>query len=269
MESKPVREFEVELPIGYLDEDGRVHRTAMLRKMTGHEEAILTDRKLRNNGGAMITELLTGCLRQLGDIKPVTRKVVSHLTSPDRNYLLVELRKITFGSELEAAYVCPGCGTTTRSLHDLAELPVRRVNGEGLKDIVVQLEDGWEDRDGQVYTTMVFRLPNGLDEERVASSLKENPSRGMNSLLTRCLVGLGDMPPNRREALGTKIMSDLTMGDRALIESAFRHETPGVDLSQEVQCDSCGRGFQTTLDLSSFFSGRQGAKNNSDRKSSF
>jgi len=76
----------------------------------------------------------------------------------------------------------------------------------------------------------------------------------MNALLTRCLLSLGDMPSNRREAMGTKIMSDLTMGDRARIEKAFRQEMPGVDLTQEIECSYCGRKFQTTLDLTSFFS---------------
>ena len=45
-----LREYDAELPVGHLDEDGRLHRVATLRKMTGHEEALLADRKLRANG---------------------------------------------------------------------------------------------------------------------------------------------------------------------------------------------------------------------------
>jgi hypothetical protein len=269
MENRTVREFEFELPVGYVDEDGRVHRKAVLRKMTGHEEAVLADKKLRHNGGAMVTELLANCLRQLGELKPVPRHVVSQLTSPDRNYLLLELRKITFGTELQASYVCPVCGEVTRTLQDLDELPVRQLDGDARKEIVVELEDGWEDKTGEVYCTMVFRLPVGADEEKIASVVKENPSRGMNALLTRCLVALGDMPANRREALGTKIMTELTLGDRARIERAFRTDAPGVDLGREVECETCGRPFQTTLDLTGFFTVRQEAKNNSGKRSFF
>ena len=254
MEKRPVREFDFELPVGYSDDDGRLHRMATLRKMTGHEEALLADRKLRRNGGKLVTELLSNCLQQLGDLKPVTHLVVSRLTSADRNYLLLELRKITFGQEMEANYVCPICGETTYVLEDLDDLPVHRLNGEGPPEIVVELEDGYEDTGGELYTTMVFRLPSGIDEEKTASMVKDNPSRGMNALLTRCLLGLGGMPPNRREALGTKIVSDLTMGDRARIQRAFRQEAPGVDLTREIGCESCGRKFQTALDLTSFFS---------------
>lgn len=254
MEKRPVREFDFELPVGYVDDDGRLHRTATLRKMTGREEALLADRKLRRNGGKLVTELLSNCMQQLGDLKPVTRQVVSRLTSPDRNYLLLELRKITFGQEIEANYVCPICSETTYVLEDLDVLPVHRLNGEGPPEIVVELEDGYEDKDGEFYTAMVFRLPTGVDEEKTAGMVKDNPSRGMNALLTRCLLALGEMPSNRREALGTKIMSDLTMGDRARIERAFRQEAPGANLTREIECESCGRKFQTTLDLTSFFS---------------
>lgn len=254
MQTRLGREFEFDLPVGYTDDDGRVHRTAKLRKMTGHEEALLGDRKLRHNGGKLVTELLASCVRRLGELEPVAPTIVSQLTSADRNYLLLELRKITFGDELETSYVCPACGETTAMVQDLDELPVRRLNGDGSSHVVVDLEDGYEDRgNDQVYTRAVFRLPVGSDEEKVASNVRDNPSVGLNSLLTRCLVAMGDMPANRREALGTKLMTDLTMSDRARIERAFRQEAPGVDLTRDVQCGSCSRRFQATLDLSSFF----------------
>lgn len=253
MSERPLREFEFELPVGYVDEDGRVHRAAVLRKMTGREEVLLADRKLRQNGGRLVTELLASCLRRLGELEPVPREVVSRLTSADRNYLLLELRKITFGSTMETTYDCPSCGESNRSLQDLDELTVRRVNGEGAPDVVVDLEDGYVDSGGELYTTIVFRLPTGADEERVATALKGNASEGMSALLTRCLVAVGDMPQQRREALGTKVMTDLTLGDRALIDRAFRIGIPGVELVREVECEACGRRVERNLDLSSFF----------------
>jgi len=254
MENRPVREFDFELPVGYIDDDGRLHRNATLRKMTGREEAVLADRRLRKNGGKLVTELLSNCLLKLGDLESVTRQVVSELTSPDRNYLLLELRKITFGQELEANYVCPACGETIQTLEDLDELSVRRLNGSGPPEIVVELEDGYEDKNGEFYTQMVFKLPTGADEEKTATIAKDNPSRGMNALLTRCLTALGEMPSERRQALGTKVMNELTMGDRARIERAFRQEMPGIDLTREIECDACGRQFRATMDLTSFFS---------------
>jgi hypothetical protein len=252
------REYEVALPVGYLDAEGRLHRTATLRKMTGHEEALLADRKLRANAGRLVTELLNGCVRSLGDLTKVNRQVIGELTSPDRNFLLLELRKLTFGSDLEASYTCPSCRETTVAIEDLDTFPVRVSDTAGIPEIVVELEDGFEDRDKDAwYDVLRFRLPLGVDEERVAMVARENAAKGTNALLARCLVSVSgdgeEMPDNRREALGTKILSDLTMGDRARIEKTFRDEMPGVDLSRDFDCGSCSRPMHTSLDLTSFF----------------
>ena len=101
MENGSARRFEVELPVGYVDEDGRLHKLVSLRKMTGHEEALLGDRKLRQNGGRLVTEVLSSCVKRIGDLEPVTAPIIAALTSADRNYLLLELRKITFGEQIE------------------------------------------------------------------------------------------------------------------------------------------------------------------------
>lgn len=253
-----VREVEVELPVGLLDADGRLHRTAALRKMTGHEEALLADRKLRANGGRLVTELLTSCVRRLGDIEKVSRADIASLTSPDRNYLVLELRKLTFGSELEASYTCSACRATTPAVEDLDAFPVRRADVGGTGELVVSLDDGFEDRGGGWYTTLRFRLPTGDDEERVASGARENAARATNALLARCLLDVADedgqpMSTGRREALGTRLLQDLTMGDRARIERAFREQMPGVDLTREIDCEGCGRPIHASLDLTGFF----------------
>ena len=257
--ARRVREVEVELPVGLLDADGRLHRTATVRKMTGHEEAVLADRKLRANGGRLVTELLSSCVRRLGDVSPVTRQVAASMASPDRNFLLLELRKLTFGCELEASYTCPSCRTTTTATEDLDSFAVRRSEVGGSHDLVVELDDGYEDHaNGAWYTTLRFRLPTGADEERVASGARENPARATNALLARCLVEAVDedgeaMPAARREGLGTRLLQDLTMGDRGRIERAFREQMPGVDLTREIECEGCGRAIHASLDLTSFF----------------
>jgi hypothetical protein len=254
MQDRHSREYELELPVGYADDDGRVHRSALLKKMTGHEEALLTDRKLRKNGGRLVTELLSRCIRRLGDLEPVSTAITAAMTSPDRNFLLLELRRITFGEEMDARYTCPVCQTTMERRECLEEVPVRRVDGGGAPDITVQLEDGYEDAQGHVHTTMVFRLPTGRDEERIAPEMKDNPSKGVNALLARCLKTVGDMPDAKREALGTRLIADLTMPDRLRIERAMRQQMPGVDLRRSLECDECGHTFDVTLDLTSFFS---------------
>ena len=247
------RQYEVTLPIGYTDAEGVVHRQAVLRKMTGREEAILADRRYHRNGGKLVTELLHSCVTRLGELEPNGRGPFANLYSADRNFLLLKLRSLTFGPELPASYVCPGCGETVELVENLDELPVSQVaEGEAAEDVVIELEDGWIDTDGSVHTALTLRLPTGADEEAVASQMRENASIGKNALLARCLKSLGDVPRPRLEALGPKIMSELTLSDRRMIDQALNDAAPGIDLVRRLDCPSCGKSFSSTLDMSRF-----------------
>lgn len=251
--ARPAGGFEFELPIGYVDEDGRLHRTAVLRKMTGRDEAIMADRRNRNSAARMISELLSSCLLRLGEIDRPPTRVAQALYSADRYFLLLKLREITFGPELEATYSCPTCREAVSVVEEIPALAVQRLPaGELPDDIVVELEDGYYDRDGERYTTIVFRYPKGADEEKIAVASRENPSRGKNSLMARCIVALGDMPRSRIETLGTSIFNDLTLGDRSLIDAALNEGGPGIDMTRSVNCLACGRDYDVTLDLSNF-----------------
>ena len=247
------REFEFELPIGYEDADGQVHRTAMLRKMTGRDEAVMADKRSRANGARMITELLAGCLVRLGSIEKPGAKVTQQMFSADRHFLLVKLREVTFGEEMQATYSCATCHQATVVAEDLSELEVVRLPAGSLpEDMMVQLDDGYVDRNGEVYQTLLFRYPTGLDEERIAPAVRENASRGKNALLARCLTSMGDVPEAKLQALGTSIFADLTLADRGAIDHAMNNGGPGIKLRRTVLCDNCGREYEAALDMSNF-----------------
>jgi hypothetical protein len=221
--------------------------------MTGRDEAIMADKKNRNNGARMITELLGNCLLRVGDLEKPGVKVAQALFSADRHFLLMKLREITFGPEMQANYSCPTCHEANAVVEDLQDLEVVKLsNGDLPEDIVVHLEDGYLDRSGDLYDIVVFRYPVGTDEEKVASAIRENASQGKNALMARCLKALGDMPQPRVEALGTAIFNDLTLSDRAVIDRALNEGGPGIKMRREITCDNCGRHFTATLDLSNF-----------------
>jgi hypothetical protein len=67
------------------------------------------------------------------------------------------------------------------------------------------------------------------------------------------MISLGDLPRHRIEALGPKILSDLTMTDRRLIDRAINQAAPGLNMIREIECAHCGETFKQTLDMSHFF----------------
>lgn len=249
------REVEFTLPIGYMDNEGNTHRQAVLRKMTGKEEAILADRRHHRNGGRLVSELLHSCLVRLGNLAKNGVGTVEEMYSADRNFLLLKLRTITFGSELQASYTCPSCNESFRMVEDLDELPVRMLgDDETIEDVVVDLQDGYVDKDGAEHRSLRMRLPTGADESAVAPQMRQNASLGKNALLSRCLKTLGDLPKHRLEAIGPKILSELTLTDRRLIDRALNQAAPGVDLIREIACPHCGNEFRSSLDMTNFLS---------------
>jgi hypothetical protein len=248
-----MQDFECALPIGFTDTEGKVHRTVALRKMTGRQEAILADKRFQRNGGKLVTELLNSCVSRVGDMQKNGTAVIAGMYSADRNYLLLRLRSITFGPQLRSTYSCPACNDRQEVMEDIDALPVRTLpDGETADDIVIELVDGYTDTDGQVHRALTMRLPTGADEEAVAGQMRQNASVAKNMLLARCLKSLGDMPRNRLDAIGPKILSDLTMSDRRLIDKALNESAPGVDLVHTIECVNCGHQFKATLDMSNF-----------------
>jgi hypothetical protein len=248
----PPREYAISLPIGYTDAARRVHDRALVRKIRGHEEALLYDSSLSSS--RLVTELIKGCLLRLGDVTEVSSNLVAQLYSADRNHLVVELRRITLGDTMRASYVCPGCSAETTVTEDLAKMAVRRLQqGVDPENITVTLEDGYQDRDGVVHTEVRLRLPRGADEEFVARVSEKDPLRARDVLILRCIQAFGSVPRAALESFGIKILRDLTLGDRRRLYAAIESEAPGVDFRRPVRCAHCGVAFEAMLEASGFF----------------
>lgn len=248
------REMEFTLPIGYANGTGVLRRQGAVRKMTGREEAILADKGNQRNGGKLVTELIHSCITRFEGDEPLTRQDVANWYSADRNFVLLRLRAFTFGPELEARYTCPACGEQLNVVENLDELPVRSLGAdEVLEDVRVELTDGYWDQES-CHTSVTLTLPRGVDESAVAPLIRKNPSLGKNALLARCIRSFGDMPAHRVQALGAKLLADLTLTDRRLLDKALNRAAPGVDLLRDMDCPTCGEAIRTNLDMTHFLS---------------
>lgn len=245
-------EYQVILPIGYTDSAGRVHRHAALRKMRGHEEALLFDPSLTT--GQLVSALLLSCLVRLGDLTNVDAPTVTQLYTADRNYLLLELRRLTLGNTLEAWYSCPRCSGQIQILEDLQQVSVRRLaDDDKLSDIILVLEDGYTDRQGVHHNELTLTLPSGADEEFVAPMAERDPLKAQDALLLRCIKRFGTLPKAALEAYGVKILRELTLSDRQRLYKVLQDQAPGIDLRRSITCPRCEATFQGMMDLSNFF----------------
>ncbi len=113
------------LPGGYWDEAGRLHREFELSALTGHEEELLAQAGPAQSA-TLVTELISRCLRRLGEISPVPPEVSRRLLVGDRQYLLLQVRRATFGNLVHADLLCPwpDCGAQVSIDFPISDVPV-------------------------------------------------------------------------------------------------------------------------------------------------
>jgi len=103
-------EFEFELPRGYVDEQGQVHRRGIMRLATAIDEiAPLRDRRVRANEAYLTIIVLSRVVTELGSLTDVTPHVIEGLFSADLNYLQDLYQRINDVGENRITVSCPAC----------------------------------------------------------------------------------------------------------------------------------------------------------------
>jgi hypothetical protein len=81
-------EFEFTLPRGYIDRDGNLHRTGIMRLATAKDEILpLQDPRVQRNEAYLIIILLSRVITRLGDLADLNPAVIENLFASDLAYL--------------------------------------------------------------------------------------------------------------------------------------------------------------------------------------
>lgn len=103
-----MREIPFELPKGYKDNKGILHRTGKMRRPNGLDGEILTPIAKKNLAKA--TSLLLSRICQFDDGTYVDQLVMAKLSTRDREYLQKLLNEHSFGVEMSVPVMCDVCG---------------------------------------------------------------------------------------------------------------------------------------------------------------
>ena len=107
-------EFAFELPRGYLDDDGVVHRHGVMRLATARDEILpMRDPRVRENENYLTVILLSRVITQLGSLAEteVTPGVIERLFASDLEFLQDLYKRINQQGHTRAAVSCPSCGS--------------------------------------------------------------------------------------------------------------------------------------------------------------
>jgi hypothetical protein len=240
------------LPGGYVDEGGVRHREVELTPLSGHEEELLVDRRFPGSA-ALVTVILSRCVRRLGSISPIPAELMRHLLVADRQYLLLRLRAITFGDQVQATVRCPwaDCCMKVDIDFSLQDIPVKESQTQGpLYTMQLSPEAACQNEAGEAYRTVTFRLPNGEDQEVVAPLMADNAAKAFAVLLGRCIQSIGPW-----EQPGEALLRRLSPLAQQEIERQIEAVAPQLELTMEAQCPECGRDFTVPFDPQEFFFG--------------
>ncbi|MGW2746099.1 hypothetical protein [Streptomyces sp. NPDC001450] len=103
-------EFEFELPRGYVDEAGTVHRHGAMRLATARDELRpQIDLRVKENPAYLSVVLLSQVITRLGNITDVHAGIVERMYATDVAFLQDFYRRVNSEGHTRAAVTCPHC----------------------------------------------------------------------------------------------------------------------------------------------------------------
>lgn len=103
-------EFEFNLPRGYIDQDGNLHRSGVMRLATAMDEIMpLHDRRVKDNQAYLVIVLLSRVITKLGTLPSIDTGVIENLFAADLAYLQTLYRRINEEGTTLIPVACPEC----------------------------------------------------------------------------------------------------------------------------------------------------------------
>ncbi len=103
-------EFEFELPKGYVDHNGDVHKKGVMRLATAADEILpLRDPRVQQNPGYLTVILLSRVITRLGTLSNINTRVIEGLFTMDLAYLQDLYQRINMSDLPVYRVTCPHC----------------------------------------------------------------------------------------------------------------------------------------------------------------
>ena len=213
------------------------HRRAALRGITGREEEFLLHEGRALAPAMRVTELITRCLQRLGPVSPVRAELVRALSIGDREALLLHLRRMTLGDRIACVLTCPSCSKNMDLELEVRELllPAYR-NAKAMHEVVIS--------DGEQSYRVVFRVPNGEDQEAAVAEAASSVSEAAEMLLKRCIHCV-------RSSEGSAV-AEVPMVVMRELPAKMAELDPQGEVLLDLTCPECATGFVVPFDAADY-----------------
>lgn len=203
---------------------GRTHRDAWVRPLVGHDEEYLAEVALLLPAARRATALLARTVQRIGSV-PSTEDAVRGLCAGDRESLVWQVWRLTWGDAVDVVVGCDACGEKLDVRLDAAQAAA--ASGE------VPLGPLREQVGGRAVT---FRVPTGADLEEAGDAPDERS--GVSRLLRRLVTDVDGGPagPDDLDRLAGPLAERLADLD------------PGAETWVRTVCPACGADLASLVD---------------------
>lgn len=215
-----------------------------VKAVTAREENILASPALIRKG-TVLTTLMRAC---------ITNRSVDpdQMLVGDRNAILTAIRISAYGPRYAARVTCPECREEAEHDFDLSRLPLKVLEGDpadGVGSNVFSFklpQSGWEAR----FRLMDAATATRLDKEIDAVRKKTGQEQSITLSLTAQLVSLRGITEPARLVRG---INNLPASDSRALRLHMDRISPGVDMTQEYECRSCGKSSEVEIPVGTEF----------------
>jgi len=103
-------EYSFTLPIGYQDDDGRLHREGTMRLATAADEILpLNDPRVQKNQAYLVMILFSRVITKLGTVPQINPRVIETMYAADLAYLQELYNQINRTGKSTLDATCPKC----------------------------------------------------------------------------------------------------------------------------------------------------------------
>lgn len=204
-------------------------RETQLRPLSAHDQIEFLD---WDAARVSVASKVTTMLAKFGALP---EPEAAHLTVGQREAILLQLRQATFGDRMACVLQCPEPECSEKMDLDLMVRDLLMPQMDETSNVHEVTFDGYHVR---------FRLPEGADQEAVASLAQTDDTQAVFVLLKRCVLEVEH---------GSDRLTEIpnTIADR--ISDAMALLDPQAELILEPVCPACGNRFRTILDTATFF----------------
>lgn len=237
---------------GYVTADGQRFTDAEVKELNGADEEAIAKALATKDMARYIDTLVKVGTTRLGEITDRKELVaaVDTLLIGDRDLLIMQIRRSTFGDKMRLDVTCPWCDHEFQVDYSFADdVPLRGINIEGAHDPAQRLFD-IELPTGK---SAAVRLVDGTAQKRIFTL--DNLEKTAEELNTIMLAELVDNIDGKA-VNGLGPIREMVARDRKVLVDFLADSQPGPqynDVKQE--CPDCAREFPLPITVRDMFRG--------------